>query len=315
MQNNNLNRNDFSWKQLENNISVTHFTSTATMEDSSTGGQIYVKKYEALKNDPKKKITVFLLHDIGQYHGRFQEFIDWNRAENPGVSFVAIDWSGHGLSSGTRGHFEKFDYLVSDFLHVLTKLEKDISNNEKWVVLGHGMGGLVALDLLNSFQSAFVSQIDGLILSNFILKISSSFMQLEGQISDNLKGFSKLISHSRPHRLQRGKEILTSPEAILKYEQDPLIIHRPTLNSLREIQKKIANIYQDSYFLEKPIMLLESELATNIKRSSIDYFARGIKKEILFEKKYSLMKHDLYNEIDRVMVFKDVMDWMKIYEK
>ncbi len=58
MQNNNLNRNDFFWKQLENNISVTHFPSTATMEDSSTGGQIYVKKYEALKIDQKKKIPV-----------------------------------------------------------------------------------------------------------------------------------------------------------------------------------------------------------------------------------------------------------------
>ncbi|MBC7539104.1 MAG: alpha/beta hydrolase [Bacteriovorax sp.] len=313
MQIENLHEPKLLWKNLENNISVTNFSSTAQSGGFSSS-QIYVKRYEALIKDPKKKITVFLLHDIGQYHGRFNYLINWTRARNPGVSFVAMDFVGHGLSSGTRGHFDKFDQLVSDFLYLLTMMEKDHSENEKWMVLGHGMGGLVALDLLNRIQLTVENRIDGLVLSNFILKITSTFLHLEEQIMAGLGGFKKLIAHSRPHRLNLGEEILSNPDAILKYEQDPLVVHRPTLNSIREIQKKIANIYQDSYFLEKPLMILQSEMGTLVQSNGIDYFAKGIKKNLLTEKKYSLMKHDLYNEIERVRVFEDIMDWMKIYE-
>jgi alpha-beta hydrolase superfamily lysophospholipase len=313
MQTEKLTEQTILWKKLENNISVTHFSSSAPTNGSSSS-QVYVKRYKALTIDPRKKITVFLLHDIGQYHGRFKHLIDWTRARNPGVSFVAMDFIGHGLSSGTRGHFDKFDHLVNDFLHLLKSMEKDLAGNEKWMVLGHGLGGLVALDLLNRVPSAAENRIDGLILSNFIFSFSSPLLQLEEQLMTFLGGVKKLISHTRLHRLQRGGEILSSPDDILAYEQDPLVVHRPTLNAIREIQNKIANIYQDSYFLEKPLMLLQTEDGRIGQSSSIDYFARGIKKNLLTEKKYSLMKHDLYNEIERVRVFEDIMDWMKIYE-
>ena len=51
-----------------------------------------------------------------------------------------------------------------------------------------------------------------------------------------------------------------------------------------------------------------------MQNNSIGYFAKGIKKDLLSEKKYSLMKYDLYNEVERTSVFHDIMDWMKIYE-
>jgi alpha-beta hydrolase superfamily lysophospholipase len=312
MQNENSHELKTLWKKLENNISVTHFTSNVS--SGEIGSQVYVKRYEALKKDPKKNITVFLLHDIGQYHARFHHFINWTRNRNPGISFIAMDFVGHGLSSGTRGHFEKFDQLVSDFLYLLTIIEKNHSSNEKWVVLGHGMGGLVALDLLNRFQLTVENSIDGLILSNFISKLSSRFLRLEEQLIVRYLGFKKFTSHSRLHHLYRGADILTCPDAILAYEQDPLVIHRPTLNSIREIQERITNIYQDSYFLENPLMILQSGKGTIVQSDEIGYFAKGIKKDLLTEKKYSLMKYDLYNEIDRVNVFEDIMDWMKIYE-
>ena len=304
---------NLKWNILENNISVTHFTSSAPSRGFGSG-QVYVKKFAALKEDPNKKITVFLLHDIGQYHGRFQQLINWTRNKNPGVSFVAMDFVGHGLSSGTRGHFNKFENLVNDFLYLLTMTEKDHAQNEKWIVLGHGMGGLVALDLLNRIQLTTENKIDGLILSNFILKFSSTFLQIEEQIMLKMSGFKKLLAHSRPFRLATGDAILSCPDEVLKHEQDPLVIHRPTLNSIKEIQNRIRNVYQDSYFLDKPLMLLKSDKGSLHQDSGIDYFAKGIKKDLLTEKNYSLMKHDLYNEIERDTVFKDIMDWMKIYE-
>lgn len=306
-------KNPIRWKKLENNISVGHFLSTNPAPGYNPS-QVYVKKYAALKNDSEKQMTIFLLHDIGQYHGRFNSFIKWSREHYPNITFIAMDFVGHGLSSGTRGHFEKFEYLVNDFHYLLTQLEKnDNKKNEKWIVAGHGMGGLVALDLLNRFQDSVEHRIDGLVLSNFILKFPSLFLQLEEQFIEKTV-FKKLISHSRPLRVFKGEEVLSHPEDILSYDQDPLVVHRPTLNSVREVQKKMTNIYQESYFLGKPLMLMKSSSGSPISSNGIDYFAKGIKKDLLTEKKYSLMKHDLYNEREKESAFQDIMNWMKIYE-
>jgi alpha-beta hydrolase superfamily lysophospholipase len=303
----------FSWKNLENKISVAQYPSTELINGISAG-QIYIKKHDALKKDPARNITIFLLHDLGQYHGRYNYFINWTRLNIPGISFVAIDFVGHGLSSGTRGHFEHFDSLVTDVLELVTGKIKNNTQNEKWLIMGHGLGGIVALDLLNRFQSKIRNKIDGIILSNFILKFDSLFLQIEESAPFRKLKLTNLISHSRPLRFQKSEDVLICPTEILKYEQDPLIIHRPTLNVLKEIQMKMASVYQDSYFLDKPMMLLTSVGKGALQKRGIDYFAKGIKKDLLREKKYTHNKHDLYNDSERVKVFEDIMDWIKIYE-
>ncbi len=147
MQIDSVNEHDLVWRELENNIRVTQFTSS-----NADKSKIYVKKFDALKKDSQRNITIFLLHDVGQYHGRFISFINWTRNRYPGISFVAMDFVGHGLSSGTRGHIENFENIVKDFLFLISNSEKNADDNEKWMILGHGLGGLVALDLINRYQ-------------------------------------------------------------------------------------------------------------------------------------------------------------------
>lgn len=312
MQTNPHNECNLIWKKLENNILVTQFTSAS---DSSS--KIYVKRFEALKKDPHRNMTIFLLHDVGQYHGRYLSFINWTRNRHPGISFVALDFVGHGLSSGTRGHVKKFESLVDDVFFLLNHTDKnvdEVGNVEQWMILGQGLGGLVALDLINRYQEVIEKKICGLILSNFIFKFTSPFLQLENQLSAAYVGLKNLIPHSRPIKLLKGEDMLTAPQDILILEHDPLVVHRPTLITIKEIQKKIASIYQDSYFIGKPVLLLKSENDNVANSSGLDYFAKGIKKELLTEKKYSLMKHDLYNETDKEIVFQDIISWMKAYE-
>lgn len=286
----------FIWKKLENNIQVAQFHSA-----SAEGSKVYVKKFEALVIDPEKNITLFLLHDVGQYHGRYLSFIEWSREHYPYITFIAMDFVGHGLSSGTRGHIGNFECLVLDFLFLINRCEKT-SEKETWIVVGQGLGGLVALDLANRYQEVVEKKIDGFVISNFILKFSSPFLQFKKNI---------WLSHTRPLRVLKGQEMLSDPHDILVYEQDPLVCHRPTLITIKEIQEKVTTIYQDSYFLEKPLLLLKSGRDSVINNNGIDYFARGIKKDLLTEKNYSLMKHDLYNEIDKQNVFEDIMTWIK----
>lgn len=301
---------EIQWKRLRENILIGHFASTNPAAGFGPS-QIYVKKFEALEKS-EQGTTVFLLHDLCQYHGRFVQMIEWLRIHHPTLTFMALDFVGHGLSSGTRGQFEKFEFLVRDVHNLLDYIPK--KQNERWLLLGHGMGGLVALDLINRFQESAGNRIDGLILSNFILKFQSLILQMEEQIQSEKNIFKRILSQTRPVRFFTGKDLLSDSLDILTYEQDPLIIHRPTLNSVKELQKKTQNIYQDSYFIDRPLLLLKSEFGNALSSDGMDYFSRGIKKELLSEKKYSLMKHDLYNERDKEIVFKDILSWIKTYE-
>ncbi len=298
------------WKKLHEGIQIAHFSSTNPASGFGPG-QIYVKKFEAVEKK-NEGITLFLLHDFCQYHGRFTHFIEWMKQNYPTLTIVAMDFVGHGLSSGTRGQFTKFDYLVKDFHNLLGLVEK--GKQEKWIILGHGMGGLVGLDLVNRFEQSAGHRIDGMILSNFILKFQSIFLQMDEQIVGEKNILKKILAQTRPTRFFMGKDLLTDPLDVLIYEQDPLIIHRPTLNSVKELQRKTQTIYQDSYFIDRPLLLLKSEFGNALYSDGMDYFSKGIKKELLVEKKYSLMKHDLYNEREKEIVFQDILSWIKTYE-
>lgn len=296
-----------NWKPLRPGVQIGHF---ASVNPASGFGpaQIYVKRFEAREPSSQTK-TLFLLHDLCQHHGRFVQMIETLRPQLPHVNFIAMDFVGHGLSSGTRGQFEAFEVLVQDFHNLLNLLQKN--EKEQWIVLGHGMGGMVSLDLINRFYESAGHRIDGLILSNFILKFQSLFLQMEESLPDEIGLLKKILFKTRPGRFFTGQELLSDPLDILTYEQDPLVIHRPTLNVIKELHKKTQTIYQDSYFIDRPLLLLKSEFGNALSTEGMDYFAKGIKKELLTEKKYSLMKHDLYNERNKEIVYQDILNWIK----
>jgi len=91
-----------------------------------------------------------------------------------------MDFMGHGLSSGTRGHFDDFDNLVDDVMFMLSHLEKQ--KDEQWILLGHGLGGVTILDLMGQYQHLVSPLVDKIILSNFTLKFPISFHDIEEQI-------------------------------------------------------------------------------------------------------------------------------------
>ncbi|MBY0412628.1 MAG: lysophospholipase, partial [Bdellovibrionales bacterium] len=140
LSNNSLEVDDkkIEWKKLSEHVYVTQFSSSCKSQ------QIYLKKFIATKPS-KNPVTVFLFHDLASHHGRFSNLTNWFKAQLPHVNFVMMDFLGHGLSSGTRGHIENFNDLVSDVAQVFRAMKK--SDKEEWIGLGHGIGALSLLDL------------------------------------------------------------------------------------------------------------------------------------------------------------------------
>lgn len=294
----NIDKN-LKWKELSGGTSVTHFSSFLPNQ------QIYLKKIMAHKKT-KNPVTVFLFHDLASYHGRFYSLINWFKAHHPEVNFVMMDFLGHGLSSGTRGHIEQFNHLVNDVAHVFRIIEKD--PDEHWIALGHGIGALSLLDLVNRFDETIKNKIDKLVLSNFILNFKSPVMNLQNKLLDKMP-IEAMMKTTRPMEIYRPSEILTHPREQGLYMDDPLIVRKPTFQTFKCIDLKMKSVFQDSYFLDRPTMVLQS-VSPYLLNNGMDSFSKGLKKGLLSEKKYSHLKHDLYNEKDNLSVFNDIAQWI-----
>ena len=296
-------QNKLDWKNIKDRESIAHFLSA---QDNQL---IYIKKWHA-KSSTKNEKVIFLFHDLCQHHRRFEALVNWIQEKDHTISFIAMDFVGHGLSSGTRGHFDEFNFLVKDIFYLLEQEEKN--ENQQWFLLAHGLGGLSLLDLVNRYPTQFVEKINGLILSNFLIELGQKPLAkwLSGTFS-NLNFASRI----RLQKVFEGHEMTSDNDEAIFFEKDSLVVHRPTWSALDAIREKTTSVYRDAYFLDWPILVLQSGNDKYLLEKGMEFFLMGVKKNLLTEKHYSNLKHDLYNEKDKVMVFNDLLEWINTHEK
>lgn len=80
-----------------------------------------------------------------------------------GHRFVAVEHHGHGRSTGRRGLVESWDKLLSHASEFVQSLMQT-HDNEKFVVVGHSMGGAVAAYISSPLRRRFSSRFLGVIL-------------------------------------------------------------------------------------------------------------------------------------------------------
>ncbi|MEN9724057.1 MAG: lysophospholipase, partial [Pseudomonadota bacterium] len=107
--------------------------------------------------------VLIVLHGQGEHCGRYQHFPFF--LQNSVDVVATMDHRGHGRSEGVRGHVERFQCYVQDAQKFVCEVKGRYSGLGRPVVfhlLGHSMGGLIALLLLQEhgdleFQSATLS--------------------------------------------------------------------------------------------------------------------------------------------------------------
>lgn len=299
------------WKKIGESALISHFSS------SLDGGKIYVKKILPKLNEAKQ-MTFFLFHDLTSYHGRFENLMTQLSASFPGAEFVLMDFVGHGLSSGTRGHIENIHHLSHDMSTLCELINKEESTelvHDEWVFWGHGLGALVIIDFFNRFNEKLANKIDRIIISNFALEFNSNRTLLSKNIFNNdflnhNFGHLEMMNKMRAMEIYYPKELLKNPGAQNQYSMDPLIVKNPTRISIKSVHEKVKEIYHEAYFINKPILVLESE-SPYVSCEKSQLFLKGLKKTILTKKSYTNLLHDLYNEEETQLVVKDVKEWLR----
>lgn len=243
-------------------------------------------------------------HGLGEHCGRYQNLLE--AMEGTGTACYAMDARGHGMSDGKKGHVQPF-YLFADDLHQFVEMVKEEQKIDKVFLLGHSLGGVIAIDFALQHQSS----LKGLILSapgiqaymNSYLKAARLMAKLLTTIAPALTLGANLKLDYLSHDTQ----------VIADYKADPLVHGRasPALGyAMFNIHKKI---YAQAADLTIPLLIIHGtgDKITNPKGSERFYQLAGSVDKTL--KLYNGLYHEMINEIPiaKAEVLRDISAWIE----
>jgi alpha-beta hydrolase superfamily lysophospholipase len=245
------------------------------------------------------RAVVVVSHGYAEHGGRYArlaaDFAD------RGLATCAIDHHGHGLSEGKPVSVRRFDDYVDDFAAYVEDVRQRYG--VPLFVLGHSMGGLIALRYVTRDHPA----INGLI-------ISGTAAIRPDDISGLTVAMGRLLSKVAPDAgivtLPLGQ--ISHDDAVVKaYNEDPLVHAQKMRARLgAEILDTIARVEVALPEMTEPVLILHGsdDAISPVESSRFVHGKAGSGDKTL--KIYDGLWHEVFNEPQRGDVIKDVTDWI-----
>jgi len=278
---------------------MTKFSADYESFRSADNLKIFYRKYQA---NPEKARMV-IVHGLGEHSGRYGNVVE--RLLPEGISIWALDHRGHGQSEGARGHiFSFYQYLAE--LAKLVEISRDgITEDLKVFLLGHSLGGLIAL----RFAADFSKMIDGVI-------VSSPALGLPGELPA-VKAFVGRIMSTLWPTLSLANELdvskISHDEGVVRaYRDDPLVHDRVTARWFTEFLSAMEAANRSATEIKVPLLMQLSgdDHLTDVDASTSFFDALGSEDKTLYV--YDGLYHEIYNERaeQRKQVLDDLDAWL-----
>jgi alpha-beta hydrolase superfamily lysophospholipase len=265
----------------------------------SDGVRIFFRQFQA---DPERARMV-IAHGLGEHSGRYGNVVEQMLLQ--GVSIWALDHRGHGRSEGKRGHVLNFSQYANDLRLLVQLARTDLPEGMKCFLLGHSLGGLIALDFIRQNSDL----VDGVIASSPALGMAIAVPRAK-------KALGIIMSSVWPGLTMNNEldasKISHDPHVVKAYEDDPLVHDRVSARFFTEFLATMETVRQTAATLKTPLLLQvagDDHLVNS--QSSRDFF------EVLtLEDKtmvvYTGMYHEIYNEPreQRQKVLTDLVNWV-----
>jgi acylglycerol lipase len=250
-----------------------------------------------------QKAQLVLAHGLGEHSGRYVNI--FNRLIPAGFSIWALDFRGHGRSQGKRGHIDTFDQYVLDLKSLIEKARQNGSANSKLFLLGHSMGGLIALN----YTERFSETIDGVVASSPGLGLTVEVPAVKAFVG-------KVMSSIWPG-LSMGNELDASkishdPDVVKAYLDDPLVHDRVTARFFTEFMSAMDETNTNVSGINVPILMqVAGDDHLTDAQSAKTFFDRldGPDKTLHV---YDNLYHEIYNETrdEKEAVIDDLENWL-----
>jgi len=243
--------------------------------------------------------AVVIAHGFAEHGGRYAHVAERLVAE--GLAVRAPDHRGHGRSGGRRTSVRRFDDYVDDLTTVIQQVRK------KWprrvVLLGHSMGGLIALRLA---VRASV-RIDGLVVS--------APAACPRDVSKLTLTVGRALSWLAPNagviRLPLNR-ISRDPGVVDAYKHDPLVFRTPIRARLgTEMLAAMHQVEVGLPDLRTPLLVMQGTADGLVDPGCGPHVYERAGSPDKTLKMYDGLWHEIFNEPERDHVLDDLAGWVR----
>ncbi|GAB4571761.1 MAG: alpha/beta hydrolase [Anaerolineae bacterium] len=247
--------------------------------------------------------AILLIHGVAEHSGRYEHVAAHLTAQDYAV--YTMDLRGHGRSPGRRAYVAKYTHLLDDLAAYLGMVEASHPGGRIFV-LGHSMGGILALALAGRQQT----RLAGLITSGAPVNLretSSRALQMVGTAVARIAPVMPLV------RLDAAT-ISSDPAVRAAYDSDPLN-YRGALPVQTGVQ--LVALADDARAqlprLTLPALCMHGAQDRLADPSALDVLARELASEDKTIRRYEGMYHEIFNEVERARVLADVAAWLNAH--
>jgi alpha-beta hydrolase superfamily lysophospholipase len=256
-------------------------------------------------SNAKIERVLMVVHGQGEHGGRYAHFAHGFSDHYDAI--LALDLRGHGRSAGPRGHVNCFEEYVDDALEARLRVDELFLNPPVVDLLGHSMGGLIALQMLRHRDEARVR--------NCVL--SSPALGLSVPIPGWKLGMGKVMRTLWP-TLQMATGLnardLTHDDALIRAHGEDQLNHKSvTPAAFFDFEETMLATSQDTAVVPVNIPLLvqvsgdDRIVSESATRTWFDALQHPDKTWIEYKEAF----HEIYNETSREQVFRDANAWLK----
>lgn len=263
------------------------------------GCEIFFRTFEA----SNERARMVVSHGLGEHSGRYENLVE--QLIPMGISLWILDFRGHGKSQGQRGHVLSFNEYVSDLTGMLEMAHRGKPDNQKIFLLGHSMGGLIALTLAQGSHE----MLDGLIVSSPLIGMVIEVPWLKrfmGKIMSSLYPGLSLKNELDPSKISKDGDVVKA------YIDDAMVHSRVSARWFTEALAAMENVRTSMSGLEIPFLM---QLAGD------DYLVKAASSRIFFERlkardktlhEYKELYHEIYNapKDQKAKVLSDLTMWL-----
>ncbi|RCS28651.1 lysophospholipase [Rhodanobacter denitrificans] len=264
--------------------------------DLADGQRLFLRDWPL----PQARGAVLLVHGLGEHSGRYRRLAAWFNQR--GYAVRGYDQRGHGQTPGGRGRLRHGDDLLEDLATVYNDYANGLPHPP--LLLGHSMGGLVALR----------AALDGRVAPPALLLSSPALRSWESPRMITLARLLSRVAPSLPLRNGLDVDKLShDPQVMTDYRSDPLQHGWITPRLADFIFRAGAACIADANRLAQPTLLLVADSDELVDPSGSREFARkAAATGRLTTRFFSTLYHELFNEAEpgRGQVLMQLGDWL-----
>jgi alpha-beta hydrolase superfamily lysophospholipase len=265
-------------------------------EGGARGGRIFWHSW-APGHAPRGVIV--LVHGAGEHSGRYGHVV--SRLVSEGYAVHAADHRGHGRSDGPRAFIADMDDVVADVDRLVDQAVA-AQPGLPVVMLGHSMGGLIAL----RYALAHQHRLAGLILSATLAAIES--------VPKPLELVGRALSVVAPHTPLIAIDaslVSRDPAVVEAYRSDPLVHHgKLPARTAAQLADAVESFPATVSAITLPTLILYGTADGLCPPAGSEMLARRMGSADLTVKAYDGLFHEILNEPERDAVLDDIVGWL-----